>query len=117
MTDAERVISQNQHPLEPPMELEYKIIQAQTPLFSDTARMHEILAQEAKAGWQLLEKEDNYRIKLQRNISHRDNDKNLDFDAYRSTVGVSSVVTYGVTAVVTIAIVSFILYFALWTSN
>ncbi len=99
------------------MELEYKVIQAQTPLFSDTAKMHEILDQEARAGWQLLEKEDNYRIKLQRNISHRDNDKNLDFDAYRSNVGVSSVVTYGVTAVVTIAIVSIILYLALWSNN
>lgn len=99
------------------MELEYKVIQAQTPLFSDTAKMHEVLKQEARAGWQLLEKEDNYRIKLQRNISHRDNDKNLDFDAYRSTVGVSSMVTYGATAVVTIAIVSVILYLALWTNN
>ena len=99
------------------MELEYKVVQAQTPLFSDTAKMHEILDQEARAGWQLLEKEDNYRIKLQRNISHRENDKNLDFDAYRSNVGVSSVVTYGVTAVVTIAIVSVILYLALWSNN
>ena len=117
MTAADQVLSQNQHVLEPPMELEYKVIQAQTPLFSDTAKMHEVLEQEARAGWQLLEKEDNYRIKLQRNISHRDNDKNLDFDAYRSTVGVSSMVTYGATAVVTIAIVSVILYLALWTNN
>lgn len=99
------------------MELEYKIIQSQTPLFSNTAKMHEILDQEAKAGWRLLEKEDNYRIKLQRDISHRDNDKNLDFDAYRSTVGVSSVVTYGATAVMTILIVGVILYLALWSQT
>lgn len=99
------------------MELEYKVIQAQTPLFSDTAKMHEILDQEAKAGWRLLEKEDNYKIRLQRDVSSRENDKNLDFDAYRSTVGVSSVVTYGATAVVTIAIVSVILYFALWSQT
>ncbi len=99
------------------MELEYKVIQAQTPLFSDTQKMLEVLDQEAKAGWSLLEKEDNYKIRLQRNISNRENDKNLDFDAYRSTVGVSSVVTYGATAAVTIAIVSVILYLALWTSD
>ena len=99
------------------MDIEYKVMQAQTPLFSDTAKMHEVLEQEAKAGWQLLEKEDNYRIKLQRNVSNRENDKNLDFDAYRSTVGVSSVVTYGATAMVTIAIVSVILYLALWTNQ
>ena len=99
------------------MELEYKVVQAQTPLFADPAKMHEVLDQEAKAGWRLLEKEDNYKIRLQRDISHRENDKNLDFDAYRSTVGVSSVVTYGATAAVTIAIVSLILYLALWSQN
>ena len=99
------------------MELEYKVMQAQTPLFSDTQKMHDVLAQEAKAGWRLLEKEDNYKIRLQRDISNRENDANLDFDAYRSTVGVSSVLTYGATAVVTIAIVSVILYFALWSQT
>lgn len=99
------------------MDIEYKVVQSQTPLFSDTARMHEILAEEAKAGWQLLEKEDNYKIRLQRNISHRANDKGLGIDAYRTTVGVSSVLTYGLTALVTIAIVSVILYLAIWSSN
>ncbi len=97
------------------MELEYKVIQAQTPLFADTNKMHKVLDEEAKAGWRLLEKEDNYKIRLQRDISHRANDKNLDIDAYRSAVGVSSVVTYGGTAILAIGIVSVILYFALWT--
>ena len=99
------------------MDHEYKVIQSQTPLFADTAKMHEILAQEAKAGWELLEKEDNYRIKVQRDTKHRENDKNLDIDAYRSSVGVPSLVTYGATALVTIGIVSIILYFALWTQG
>lgn len=98
------------------MELEYKIIQSQTPLFASTPKMLEVLAEEAKAGWRLLEKEDNYRIKLQRDISNRDNDANLNFDAYRSTVGVSSAITYGATALFTIAVVSLILYLAIWTS-
>ncbi len=99
------------------MDVEYKIIQAQTPLFSETAKMQEVLAEEAKAGWDLLEKEDNYRIKLQRNVSHRANDKNLEIDAYRSTVGVSPIITYGATALLTLAIVSVILYLALWSSG
>ncbi len=96
------------------MDLEYKTLHAQTPLFADSNKMHEVLEQEAKAGWQLLSKDDNYKIKLQRDISNRDNDKNLGFDAYRSSVGVSSVVTYVGTALFTIAIVSVILYFAIW---
>ena len=99
------------------MELEYKVVQAQTPLFSDTGKMHEILEQEAQAGWQLLEKEDNFKIRLQRDISHRENDKNLDFDAYRSTVGVSAILTYGVTALLTLGIVSVILYLTIWGAN
>lgn len=98
------------------MDLEYKIIQSQTPLFADTAKMHEVLAEEAKAGWRLLEKEDNYRIRVQREISHRANDAGLGLDAYRTTVGVSSMVTYGATALITLAIVSVILYLALLSS-
>jgi hypothetical protein len=96
------------------MDLEYKTLQAQTPLFADSKKMHEVLELEAKAGWQLLWKEDNYKLKLQREVSNRENDKSLDFDAYRSTVGVSSVVTYVGTALLTLAIVSVILYFAIW---
>ncbi len=94
------------------MSLEYKTVQAQTPLFADTKKMQEILLEEAKAGWDLLEKEDNYRIKLQRDSSNRSNDGNLEIDPYRATVGVSSVLTYGITALVTMLIVSVILYFA-----
>jgi hypothetical protein len=101
---------------EPSMELEYKILQSQTPFFANAAKMHEAVEQESKAGWTLLEKEDNYRIKLKRNTSNRDNDKNLDFDAYRSTVGVSSVVTYGITVALTLGVVSVILYLAIWNS-
>ena len=97
------------------MSQEFKTMQAQTPLFADNQKMQEVLAVEAKAGWDLLEKEDNYRIKLQRDISNRENDKNLDADPYTTTVGVSSIWTYGLTAAVTIAIVSVILYFAIWS--
>ena len=99
------------------MELEYKVIQSQTPTFRDTAKMHEILDEEAKAGWRLLAKEDNYRLKLQRDISNRANDAGLDLDAYRTTVGVSSTVTKGATALLTLAIVSVILYFAIWSNG
>lgn len=99
------------------MSLEFKTMQAQTPLFADTKKMQEVLTAEAKAGWDLLEKEDNYRIKLQRDVSNRTNDANLDVDPYRTTVGVSSVLTYGLTAVGTIAIVSVILYFAIWSQG
>ena len=99
------------------MDLEFKTIQAQTPLFAETAKMHELLEVEARAGWRLLEKENNYRIKLQRDISHRENDANLNIDAYRTSVGVSSAITYGATALLTVAVVSVILYFSIWNGG
>ena len=87
-------------------------MQAQTPLFADNKKMQEFLAGEAKAGGgDLLKKEDNYPIKLQRDISNSENDKNLDSDPYATTVGVSSVLTYGLTATAPLAIVSVVLYF------
>ena len=99
------------------MDVEYKVIQAQTPMFADRAQMKATLEQEAQAGWQLFEKEDNYKLKLVRDISHRANDESLGFDPYRTAVGVSPLITYGATALVTIALVATILYFALWTNS
>ncbi|MEX2469225.1 MAG: hypothetical protein WD396_05660 [Pseudohongiellaceae bacterium] len=99
------------------MALEYKVLHAQIPMFADPEKLRATLAEEARAGWDLVEKLDNHRIKLQRETSHREQDAGLDFDAYRSNVGVSPVVTYGTTALITIAIVAIILYLALWSQN
>ena len=99
------------------MELEYKTIHSQTPLFSDTSKMHEILAEEAQAGWRLLEKKSNFSIRLQRDISCRANDANLDFDAYRTSVGVPALLTYSGSALLTLIIVTTILYLALWSQS
>ncbi|MEX0618749.1 MAG: hypothetical protein WDZ76_11165 [Pseudohongiellaceae bacterium] len=96
------------------MEVEYKILQSNTPMFAKPDKFREILEEEARAGWQLIEKLDNYKLRLQRETSHRANDQNLGFDPYRSQVGVSSTVTYTLTAVVTIAIV-YIIFRALGT--
>ena len=32
------------------MDIEYKVVQSQTPMFADTAKMHEVLGEEARAG-------------------------------------------------------------------
>lgn len=91
------------------MTTEYKVVQSNTPMFANTAKLKEIAAEEARAGWELLEKLDNYKLRFQRDISHRGNDDKLDSDPYRTQVGVSSVVTYTVTAAITIVIVLVIL--------
>lgn len=87
------------------MELEYKVIQATTPYFAKSPNIAAVMSEEEKAGWRLLEKCDNYKLRLQRDISHRANDKNLSIDPYRSQVGISNPLVYGVTTVLTLAVV------------
>jgi len=87
------------------MELEYKVVQSTTPLFATSKKIDEVMTEEAQAGWQLVEKYDNYKMRLQRDISHRANDKNLGFDAYRSQMGVNNAIVYGITTVVTLGVV------------
>lgn len=85
------------------MELEFKIIQSTTPYFADTSKLKQILEEEAESGWELVEKLDNYKIRVQRQISHRSDDGNRDRDPYRTQVGPSNIITYGAAAIVTIA--------------
>jgi len=99
------------------MELEYKTIHCQTPQFRDTGKMQEILAEEATAGWRLLEKKSNFSIRLQRDISCRENDHKLEIDPYRTSVGIPAILTYSSSALLTIVIVSAILYLALWSQT
>ncbi len=87
------------------MELEYKVIQATTPFFAKSANIDTVMAEEVKAGWRLLEKCDNYKLRLQRDISHRANDKNLSIDPYRTQVGLNNAIVYGVTTVATLFVV------------
>ena len=87
------------------MELEYKIIQATTPYFANTQNLKTILEEEAESGWELVEKMDNYKIRVQRQISHRSDDGNRNRDPYRTQVGPSNAITYTAAAVATIAVV------------
>jgi hypothetical protein len=87
------------------MDLEFKVLHSTTPMFANAKKIEEVMAEEAKAGWQLLEKLDNYKLRLQRDISHRSQDKDLGFDAYRSQVGVPNIITYGIAAIATLAVV------------
>jgi hypothetical protein len=66
---------------------EFKIIRSSTNTFRDPAKTRAILEEEARAGWMLVEKFDNSRIRLKRPASARAGDGNLGFDPYRTTVG------------------------------
>ena len=70
-------------------EWEFKIIRSSTGGFKKPDKMRQILAEEARAGWALVEKFDNNRVRLKRQASARRNDLSLDFDPYRTNVGIS----------------------------
>jgi hypothetical protein len=68
---------------------EFKILRSMTGAFKDQARLNEVLEQERRAGWELVEKFDNNRIRLKRPAAARKSDQSLEFDPYRTYVGPS----------------------------
>ena len=70
---------------------EFKILRSATGAFKDPAVMQRYLAEEAQAGWTLVEKFDNSRIRLKRPAAARQQDAQCTFDAYRTRVGISEV--------------------------
>jgi len=70
---------------------EFKILRSVTGIFGKPEKLKEALNQEAKAGWALVEKFDNSRIRLKRPVSARSGDGALGFDPYRTHVGISEV--------------------------
>jgi hypothetical protein len=69
---------------------EFKIVRANTAAFKNPEVMQQVCAEEAKAGWLLLEKFDNQRLRFKRPVSARAGDAALGFDPYRSQYGISS---------------------------
>jgi len=75
---------------------EFKIIRSATSMFKDPEKMRAVLDEEARAGWVLVEKFDNQRIRLKRPHSARAADATLGFDPYRIQVGMSEGAMVGV---------------------
>ena len=74
---------------DPSGEFEYKIIRSVTGAFKDPTKFRAALDEEARAGWELLEKLDNSRARLRRSTDCRNGDAGLGQDPYRTQVGIS----------------------------
>ena len=70
---------------------EFKILRSATGAFRDPAVMQRYLAEEAQAGWTLVEKFDNSRLRLKRPAAARQRDAQCTLDPYRTSVGLSEV--------------------------
>jgi hypothetical protein len=72
-------------------EYEFKIVRADTPAFRKKETLDRLLEEEARAGWTMLEKLDDYRIRFKRPSRARSQDAYLDADVdpYRTHYGAS----------------------------
>ena len=68
---------------------EFKILRANTMAFKNPEVFRQVCAEEARAGWTLVEKFDDARLRFKRPVSARSGDAGLDFDPYRTQYGIS----------------------------
>jgi hypothetical protein len=82
---------------------EFKIVRSATAAFRKPATLQALIDEEARAGWVMLEKFDDTRIRFKRRRSARLNDTGLPagYDPYRTRFGMSD----GVMAVIILAVI------------
>lgn len=68
---------------------EFKILRANTAAFKDPQVLKRACEEEAQAGWVLVEKFDDQRLRFKRPASAKDRDSYLSYDAYRTQYGMS----------------------------
>ena len=71
--------------------VEYKILRSATGAFKDPAKFRAALDEEARAGWELVEKLDDSRARLRRSTECRKRDGELGQDPYRTHVGMGEI--------------------------
>jgi hypothetical protein len=69
---------------------EFKILRASGRGFGDKVLLKKTLAEEAQAGWEMLELFDNNRLRLRRPVTEREKDESREIDPYRMNVGTSA---------------------------
>lgn len=96
-------------------DLEYKVITSNTPVFANSQKLKQLLAEEAQAGWDLVEIIDANKIRVGRDKSARANDAKCSIDPYRINVGMNNALYLGIATLVTIAIIYIIIQAAAYT--
>jgi hypothetical protein len=66
---------------------EFKIVRCVRPLFDDPAFLQGVLHEEARAGWQFVEKFDGMRVRLKRVAGQQPAGLPAGYDPYRTAVG------------------------------
>lgn len=66
---------------------EFKIVRSATGAFGKREVVEKLRQEESQAGWEMVEKFDNNRIRFKRRVDRRSNDHLLPFDPYRTSYG------------------------------
>jgi hypothetical protein len=95
---------------------EFKIMRSYSGKFKDNKFVQQLCQEEARAGWEMLEKFDDYRIRFKRRTDNRPNDQFLKIDPYRTSVGfgISHImaVSVGIAALGVLAAVAVAVFFS-----
>ena len=81
---------------------EFKIVRASTNRFKNPETLKQVCAEEAKSGWEMVEKFDDQRIRFKRRIDRRSMDQHAAIDPYRTNIGI----TEGQTVLVVLGILT-----------
>ena len=71
---------------------EFKILRTSSGGFRRRKILNKVCAEEAQAGWILLEKMDDHRLRFRRPVTARDRDSQCKIDPYRTRYGISEIV-------------------------
>ena len=96
---------------------EFKIVRSSTGKFKDYQFVQQVCQEEARAGWELMEKFDDNRIRFKRRTDKRRNDQHLDVDPYRTTVGMSEGKLAATIVSVILGISALVIFVALFLSG
>ncbi len=66
---------------------EFKIVRSASGKFKNRETVEKVRREESEAGWELVEKFDNNRMRFKRRIENRSKDQYLKIDPYRTTYG------------------------------
>ena len=66
---------------------EFKIVRSATGKFRKYENVQQVIREEAQAGWEMVEKFDDNRLRFKRRIERRSGDQFLNQDPYRTNVG------------------------------
>ncbi len=89
---------------------EFKIVRANWGVFGNSRKFTQLLQEEAQAGWELVEKFDNERVRFKRSLSLRDRDNLLPagVDPYRTHYGMPPLMFALMIIFITLAVLAII---------